>query len=95
MIFLIIYFYNWSFLSSRAEILIRKEYAKDFQETSPINDYKKVFVDESGFNLPMRINQGRSRRGCSVGSIVPTIRGQSVTWLAAITVNELFTGNYL
>ena len=48
---------------------------------------ERLFVEESGFNLHMQRNYGRSKRGSRVNFTVPTVRGMNVTFLSAI--NEI------
>ncbi|KAG2215960.1 hypothetical protein INT45_010104 [Circinella minor] len=49
-------------------------------------DFEKrcVFIDEAGFNLHIRRNFGRSKKGTPARAVVPTQRGVSVTILGAI-----------
>jgi len=63
---------------------MRKNFATQFLTNADLNDDKNVFVDESGFNLHMRRNYGRSLRGHRVSVVVPTIRGRNITLLSAI-----------
>ena len=68
---------------------LRREYATDFLLNHSADIRKNVFVDESGFNLHMRRNYGRSHRGTRVNFTVPTIRGRNVTLLAAISAVKI------
>lgn len=43
-----------------------------------------VFIDEAGFNMHLRRNFGRSKKGIPAKIIVPSIRGISITILGAI-----------
>jgi transposase len=79
-------------------ILLRKEYATNFLTSAPIDDMKNVFIDESGFNLHMRRNYGRSLAGARSSSTVPTIRGRNVTLLSTMNAGgvihyKIFVGS--
>lgn len=63
---------------------LRNKFATDFLTKASMDDRKNVFVDESGFNLHMRRNYGRSKRGSRVNFTVPTVRGRNVSFLSAI-----------
>lgn len=71
-------------VNDSTRLALRKEYARNFQTYSPVEDSKKIFVDECGFNLHLRRGQGRSRLGIRVSTVVPTIRGRNLTLLAAM-----------
>ena len=47
-------------------------------------DNRCVFIDEAGFNLHIRRNFGRSKRGTPARAVVPSQRGVSITILGAI-----------
>lgn len=68
---------------------LRNEFSTQFLTTASLDDNKNVFVDESGFNLHLRRNFGRSRVGTRVTFIVPTIRGKNVTLLSAINASGI------
>ncbi|KAG2215655.1 hypothetical protein INT45_008403 [Circinella minor] len=66
-------------LDKRAELITRWNNDSEF-------DFEKrcVFIDEAGFNLHIRRNFGRSKKGTPARAVVPTQRGVSVTILGAI-----------
>lgn len=43
-----------------------------------------IFIDEAGFNMHLRRNFGRSKRGIPAKAVVPTNRGTNVTIVGAI-----------
>ncbi|KAG2221198.1 hypothetical protein INT45_000238 [Circinella minor] len=47
-------------------------------------DDRCVFIDEAGFNLHIRRNFGRSKRGSPARAVIPSQRGVSITILGAI-----------
>lgn len=77
---------------------LRKVFATDFLLNASLDDRKNIFVDETGFNLHMRRNYGRSTSGKRVSATVPTIRGRNTTLLSAINGSgvihqKTFTGS--
>jgi transposase len=68
-------------------IELRRNFAVDFLLNGELNDVNNIFVDESGFNLHIRRNYGRSTRGSRVSVVVPTVRGRNTTLICAINKN--------
>lgn len=68
-------------------ITLRSAFANEFLTRASINDSKNIFIDETGFNLHIRRNYGRSLAGARVNVTVPTVRGRNVTLIAAINAN--------
>lgn len=76
----------------------RRDFATFFLTNCSVDDRNNVFIDESGFNLHMRRNYGRSSSGKRATIIVPTIRGKNITLLSALNSEgiihyQTFTGS--
>ena len=54
-------------------------------ESSGIDYYKCIFIDEAGFNMPIKHNFGRSKRGSLAKALVSKSRGVNMTILGGIT----------
>lgn len=56
-------------------IELRQLFATEFLTGVSLNDVNNIFIDESGFNLHMRRNYGRSLSGSRVSETVPAVKG--------------------
>jgi transposase len=64
-------------------IELRSIYSNYFLDNKPRDNKKIIFLDESGFDLHLRRNKARSKRGQRASVIVPTVRGRNVTLILA------------
>lgn len=72
-------------VNDQERLELRRIFANNFLTSASMEDRKNVFIDESGFNLHMRRNYGRSKKGTRVRFVVPTVRGRNLTLLSAIS----------
>jgi transposase len=66
----------------------RKLYAMEFLDNFE-DDEKNFFIDESGFNLYVRRNYGRSKKGTVVSSFIPSSQGANISLISAINRNTV------
>lgn len=67
----------------------RKDFATFFLTNASTDDRQNIFIDESGFNLHLRRNYGRSIAGKRSSIVVPTIRGKNITLLSSINNEKI------
>ncbi|KAG2217216.1 hypothetical protein INT45_013961 [Circinella minor] len=70
--------------NSDETIAARMNWAHAF-ESSGIDYYKCIFIDEAGFNMYIKRNFGRSKRGTPAKALVSKSRGVNMTIIGGIT----------
>jgi transposase len=76
-------------VNSEDTIEKRYAYASHFIESAPRDGRKLIFVDESGFNLHLRRNKARSKKGERAPVVIPTVRGRNVSLILAANRDEV------
>jgi hypothetical protein len=81
--------------NSARVLRIRRERVIEWQKDE-IMSFKKnrVFIDEAAFNMHLRRNFGRSKRGFPAKLVVPSNRGISVTIVGAICEKGIVDSNF-
>lgn len=67
----------------------RKNYSLWVHDTFSTDYSAMIFVDESSFNLHLRRQQARSRRGTRANIIVPVVRGRSITLISSVSISGM------
>jgi len=70
-------------------IKLRQEFAIWFNERFPNEFDEAIFVDESPFNLHLKRQQARSKKGTRANIRIPTVRGRSVSLIASIGIGGM------
>lgn len=68
----------------QSTLVKRADYAMDFILYSPEDKSRCIFLDESGFNLHLKRNIGRSKVGTKATIKIPTVRGRMITLILAM-----------
>ncbi|GAK64096.1 transposase [Moesziomyces antarcticus] len=66
-----------------SRIQARKEWAQDYVDSGS-SLFNAIYIDESGFNLHQHVSYGRAKRGDRAIRIVPSDKGQNISYIAAI-----------
>ena len=76
-------------VNSESTLILRADYARNFNMNAPIDRNKCIFVDESGFNLHLRPSKARSKKGLRALIPIPTVRGRNTTLIIAANQSQV------
>jgi hypothetical protein len=82
-------------ITAQSTLELRRERVLERQNDSSMNwNQNCVSIDEAGFNMHIRRNFGRSKKGMPVKFVVPSNRGVTVTIIGAIYEKALLSSHF-